>query len=361
MNEAEKPVQLLLKRYKQLIGQDISDYSQELLEQTRLGYGQFSHDALEAYCSILGRGGKRLRGALAMNVYAMCGGQDQKIAVKAARAVEMIHAYLLLVDDIADRSTLRRGGPTAHIMMQKYHAQHQLTGEVEHFGRAISMTAALLGAHLAELQLDSLDVGSDAKLAAMRSLHGNLVHTIHGQLQDIYNEVAPNITEDDAMRVAKLKTAYYSFINPMEVGALLAGADEASLTVLNKFGLHAGLAFQLADDITGLYGTTTDTGKSAMDDIKEGKMTMLVIKALNAATEPEKHHLKMSLGDQDLTEAGFKKCLEIIKSTGALEAVESLARAHIAEAVKALDNAPSNWNVEQVDFLRQLAESIIEQ
>lgn len=347
------------KQYKQLIDQDLSDYSLKLLEQTKAEYGVFSHDALEAYCSVLGRGGKRLRGTLVMSTYQMCGGQDQQLALVAARSVEMIHAYLLLIDDIADRSDLRRGGPSAHMLLQQYHDKHKLAGDAAHFGQAMAMTVALLGIHLAELEIDSLDIPVDTKLAVMRSLHKNLVHTIHGQLQDVYNEVALNVTERDAERVAELKTAYYTFVNPMEIGALLAGVDAESLAVLKNFGMHAGLAFQLADDIKGLFGAAAETGKLAMDDIKEGKMTILMIKALQAASEPERQHLKVSLGNQNLTEPEFKECLEIIESTGALADVQSLAHNHIAEATKVLDSSPSTWNVAQINFLRYLSNGII--
>jgi geranylgeranyl diphosphate synthase type I len=357
----EKPVQQLLRHYKQLIDQDIKIYSQDLLAQTKLEYGEFSHDALETYCSILERGGKRLRGALVISTYEMCGGQNQQVALRAARVVETIHTYLLLIDDIADRSTLRRGGPTAHVMLQQYHARHNLTGDAEHFGRSETMTVAMLGVNLAELQLDLLDVPPEIRRDVMRSLHTNLIQTIHGQLQDIYNEVASDITEQDATRVARLKTAYYSFINPMEVGALLAGANEDSLATIRSFGLHAGLAFQLADDITGLFGTEADTGKLAMDDIKEGKMTMLVIKALQVATKADQQHLKAALGNQNLAEPDFRSCLEIIESTGALDTVKSLARHHITEALSALDNSPTSWSTDRLFFLRHLAESIVEQ
>ncbi|HWZ66106.1 MAG TPA: polyprenyl synthetase family protein [Patescibacteria group bacterium] len=349
-----------LKDYKKLIDQDLSDYSLALLEQTKVEYGIFARDALEVYCSVLGRGGKRLRGALVMSTYEMFGGKDQQSALVAARAIEMIHAYLLLIDDIADRSDLRRGGPTAHVLFKQYHDENQLAGDTNHFGQSMAMTVAMLGAHLAELEIDSIEVPSDTKLAIIRSLHSNLIKTIHGQLQDIYNEVAPDITGGDAERVATLKTAYYSFVNPMEIGALLAGAGEASLAVLRDFGMHAGLAFQLMDDVKGLFDTEAETGKLAMDDIKEGKMTIIMIKTLQAASESERQHLKASLGNQNLTESDFKKCLEIIKSAGALDNVKKLAHNHIIKAIRVLDNSPSTWKVAQVEFLRYLARSIVE-
>ena len=348
----KQPIQL--DQYRQLIDKEIETYSAQLLADVAKTYGPHSQAATQAFTSILARGGKRLRGALVIAAYQMLGGSDLAMATKVARIVEMVQAYLLMTDDIADRSDVRRGGPSAHRYMENYHGQEGFRGDAGHFGVSIAMMSALANIHQAELDLDELQLPDDVKLKLLKSLHLNLIHTLHGQIQDIFIEAVPSPTEADVMQVIKFKTAYYTLINPLEIGALLAGAESTDIQLLQEYGLKAGVAFQLADDVLGVFGEADQSGKSPLDDIKEGKATLLAVRALAKASPAGQQQLRHCLGNPNLTMDDLQQCRDIMTESGALAYVKQMAADHVKDALNDLDRAPKHWNAEQVNFLREL-------
>lgn len=353
-------LQQQLTNYKRQLDQTIDAYSKQLLVECEQQFTSYSRDVVAAFCTILRRGGKRLRGALVMNAYDMTGGTDQALSLKAAQAIEMVHAYLLIIDDISDRSLLRRGGPTAHIMLAEQHRQMRLRGSSDHFGIAQAINAALFGSHLAQLELTKLPVSDSVKLEAVHDLNRILITTLHGQMNDIFNEAVQDVGETMVGQTLTWKTAYYTFQNPLQLGATLAGADLASASVLEEYSKHLGLAFQIADDILGTFGSSFESGKSAQDDIKEGKVTLLVSRALERASPQQKQELLSALGNQRLTPLEQEACRRIIEDTGALDYARQLAKQHAAKAVAALDSAPRTWSKTGVAFLRELAAFVVQ-
>jgi geranylgeranyl diphosphate synthase type I len=349
-----------LKAYKDLIDKDIAEYSKTLLNNTEDEYGTYSRETLESFVAILGRGGKRLRGALTMAGYEMLGGTNRRMIIQAARAVEMIHAYVLMIDDVADRSDMRRGGPSAHKIMQEYHHKNHLKSDNAHFGESMAAQAALIGGYLAELIIDDLDIPAETKLAVLKNLHGNLVRTGHGQLRDILNETLPEVTEDDALWTAKYKTAYYTVINPLEMGGILADATKDGLMILREYGTYAGIGFQITDDIIGIFGDSAATGKSSLDDLKEGKITVLMTKALQTADNVQRQQLLAMLGNVHTNDEDLKKCQQILVDTHALEYTNQKAKILATKAREVLAHAPSVWSSELVEFLDHLTEVFVE-
>ena len=354
VNQPEK-----LDEYRKLIDKEISSYSARLERNVKIEYGEYSRISATSFTSILSRGGKRLRGALVLTAHDMLRGRDQSVAIKVARIVEMMHAYLLMTDDIADRSRVRRGGPAAHMLISDYHAQNHLRGDSAHFGVSIAMMSALANAHQAELDIDKLPLGEEARQQIMTSLHANLVHTLHGQIQDIFIESIDRPPEADALQVVKLKTAYYTFVNPLEIGALLAGASKQDIRILKEYGLKAGIAFQLVDDIMGVFSDIEQSGKSPLDDIREGKATILMIRALEKGTHSQQQYLRHALGNPALTNDDLTECRHIIKDTGALEYTQQMAIDNTQEALKKLERVPKHWQLEQVELLRELMRYIV--
>lgn len=348
-----------LKRYKELIDKDIADYSEQLLSKTEQEYGSYSKETLEAFTSILARGGKRLRGVLTMTSYEMLGGSDQQMILQAARAIEMIHAYVLMLDDIADRSPMRRGGHSAHMIMSDYHDQKSLKGEKNHFGESMATQAALIGGYLAEQIIDDLNVSDKVKLAVLKNLHQNLIHTGHGQLRDILNETLPMVYEEDALWTATYKTAYYTVINPLETGAILANASEKDLITLREFGLPAGIGFQIADDILGIFGDDNSTGKSCLDDLKEGKITLLITRALKEGNEEQRRTLQEMLGNPQVSERDLVVCRKILKDTEAYDYADKKAADLAVQAKKMLAQANAKWDKENIQFLDYLVNLFI--
>lgn len=343
-----------LAAYKHLIDEDIKTYSDHIRTTTLKQYGASARLVTDAYLDILARGGKRIRGALVCLGYEMSGGTNKAMIIQVARAVEMIHAYLLIMDDIQDRSLSRRGGPTVPVMLAEYHKKNNLAGDADHFGIAMSLNAMGIGNHAAQMILANIDAPENLRLNVISILNRTIIVTAHGQTNDIMNEVVANVDERDVERVLEWKTAHYTFLNPLHMGMVLAGADCHATDAITDYSIHAGKAFQITDDILGVFGSEFDSGKSPMDDIKEGKRTILSMNALDNSSDGNKNFLLQMLGNHNLTPAEFERCKTIIIDSGALEHAQKLARHHIELALSSLNKEANRWDESGVQFLRGL-------
>ena len=348
-----------LAAYKRLLDDDIAVFSKAIQKSTLQYYGAHSRLATDAYLSILSRGGKRIRGALTMLGYEMSGGTDAKMILQAARVIEMTHAYILIIDDIQDRSLIRRGGPTAHVQLAEYHRKQQLAGDAEHFGMSLALDAALSGSHSAQMILANLDADEDLRLKVISIVNRTMMVTAHGQTNDIMNEVVAHVSQADVDRVLEWKTAHYTFLNPLHVGMVLAGAECDATDAITAYATHAGKAFQITDDILGVFGTEFESGKSPQDDIREGKRTSLTVYALEHAPASDKHFLIQLLGNPKLKPAEFVRCKTILQTCGALEYAQSQAQKHATAALSALDKEQNRWTPEGVQFLRGLTNYLL--
>ncbi len=344
-----------LAEYKRVIDADIATYSKQLERQTLQHFGANARLEIDSFLSILERGGKRIRGALTMLSYEMCGGTDKQMITEAARALEMLHAYILIIDDVQDHSGIRRSGPTAHVLLGNYHRRHELANDSDHFGVSIAINAALSGAHAAQQVLTQVKANPEVKLKAIETINNTMVVTAHGQTNDIINEVVAEVTRQDIERVLEWKTAHYTFLNPLTVGMILAGADDSSIKAITDYAMHAGKAFQVTDDILGTFGSEFESGKSPMDDIREGKRTLIIAHALENTNDDNKNFLVQMLGNAHLTPVEFERCKDILIESGALEYAQQYAKKHVAQAITSLENHPSDWNESGVQFLRGLA------
>lgn len=344
-----------LANYKLAIDTDIASYSEQVKHSTLPQYGANARISTDAFLDFLQSGGKRIRGSLVLVGYQMLGGHDQKMAMQAARAIEMLNTYILIIDDIQDRSESRRGGPTVHVSLADYHQKHHLGGDAAHFGVSIALNAALTGAHAAQMLLANLPVDESLRIKVMSIVNRTMVVTAHGQTSDIMNEVSDQVTNEDIDRVLEWKTAHYTFLNPLHVGMVLAGADCGATDAITDYAMHAGRAFQISDDILGIFSSEMESGKSPMDDIREGKQTLLTSYALEHASQADQNFLIQMLGKSDLSPVEFKRCQDILISSGALANAQKQARQHVIAAERCLDGLPQDWDKQSLDFLRGLA------
>ncbi len=344
-----------LGKYKKAIDAEIAAYANETRKSTLQNFGVQSRLALDAYLDVLERGGKRIRGALTCLGYEMVGGQDHKMIVQAAAAIEMIHAYVLVIDDINDRSPVRRGGPTAHESLAAHHKKKAWADDSQHFGESIAMNAALMANHAAHMKLANLEVDAELRVKAISVLNYAMVTTGHGQVHDIFNEVVGQVREDEVERVEEWKTAHYSFLNPLTFGMCLAGVGCGPTDAIREYSLQAGRAFQITDDILGTLGQEFESGKSPFDDIREGKRTVLTVYALKHANQADKNFLLQMLGNTNLTAAEFGRCKEILEESGALDYAKKRAQDHIDRALKSLAEQQNYWSPKGTQFLRGLA------
>ncbi len=343
------PAIQVLAAHKKAIDADIAAYTQHLEATTASKYGKGSQLALNAYCDILSRGGKRLRGALVIEGYKMCGGTNEAMILQAARAIEMIHAYLLVIDDIQDRSVLRRGGPSAHMMLKK-------VVKDQHLAETLATNAALLGCHAAMMILANLDTEPLLRSNVLSILNRTLTVTYHGQTNDSNNESRSDVSEQDVYNVQEWKTATYTILNPIHVGMVLAGADCHATDGVTPYAMAAGQAFQIIDDVIGTFGKPTEIGKGNMGDICEGKKTLMVVYALGHAQAADKKFLLKSLGNRQLTAKDFERCEQVLIDSGAKKYAQTKAQEYVNLATQSIDNNKQHWSVEGTAFLAGLAQ-----
>jgi geranylgeranyl diphosphate synthase, type I len=349
-----------LGRYQTAIDMDIAEYCRVTEAEVANEFGEYPLESVKLFTSLLSRGGKRLRGALVMHSYYMFGGTDEKVALKAARVLEMLQTYMLMMDDIQDRSDMRRGGPAAHILMRDYHAAHHFAADSDHFGVSIALCALGFGFHSAMVQLADIDVSADLIVKAMKSANQNYAITGHGQVLDIFNEVVRSVEEKTIYNVLEWKSAYYTFVSPLHFGAILAGVSNGRLDILKDYGLRAGKVFQITDDIIGIFSDEAEAGKSPMDDIKEGKRTILSTKALASTSGEDKDFFVSMLGNQYITEDDFDRCREIVRSCGALDYAGQCAQNEAESARSVLQVGLGDVSKEHIDFLYDILDYMIE-
>lgn len=321
-------------------------------------------------------GGKRLRGAFVYYGYMMHGGKNVKEIMKAAAFVELIHNYILVIDDIQDSADLRHGKLTLHKRYEEYYKQlilpirkrrlkrhlddYEYEGDPEHFGVSIGLMGGLVLAHYAQLLFLKTKFDHRLKTKALEKLNRTIVDTAYGQTVDIYGEKVGDVDEAYVLNVHKYKTGKYTYENPLHIGAILAGANDEDLKALSEYAIPGGIAFQIQDDILGMFGDEEKMGKSAASDLKEGKWTLLIVKALENANQKQKRVLLKALGNKNLTLEDHEAVKKIIVDTGSLQYSKDIALKYVMKAKKALDkNKKPHWNKEGVDFLEGIAEYMI--
>lgn len=348
-----------MKQYKALLDADIAAYCKQIEKSTLQNFGAYPRLSIDAYISILIRGGKRIRGSLTMLGFEMSGGQDTAMILQAARAVEMMQAYILIVDDFQDRSETRRGGPSAHKLLADYHRRKRWASDSEHFGESIAINSALAGNHAAQMILANLNADTELRLNTISILNRTMLTTAHGQTSDIMNEVVGEVSEADVDRVLEWKTAHYTILNPLHMGMVLAGADCHSTDAITDYAMHTGRAFQITDDILGTFGQEFESGKSPLDDMREGKRTLLTVYALKHSTNGNKNFLLQMLGNHTLTPEQFNRCKDIIIESGALKHAQEAAHHHVQAALTSLETQQNHWDPEGIQFLRGLAHYLL--
>ena len=313
------------------------------LDQQRaalLGTGAELLPGLEALEELLAAG-KRLRPAFCYWGWRGAGGEDGQAIMAAAAALELLHASALVHDDVMDGSDTRRGRPSLHRLFAMGHAEQRWRGSPESFG----LGAAILMGDLLLAWTDGMYHASGLPATALRRGQAvlDLMRTemIAGQYLDLLGQAAGNETVDGALRVAEYKTARYTIERPLHLGAALAGSPQGPVpAAFSAYGLPLGVAFQLRDDILGVFGDPAETGKPAGDDVREGKRTVLLAIARARAGAAQARVIDQRLGDPQLDEAGAAEVRTVITDTGALAACEAMIGERVAEAVAALGQAP---------------------
>lgn len=270
-------------------------------------------DVASALRDYLLRGGKRLRGALVLLGHEAAGGK-RDAALDASIGVELLHAYLLVHDDFMDQDDVRRGGPTLH---------RALGGD--HLGASL----AILCGDLCESW--AYQLFGAASLLAARTVE----QVILGQMADLRAPRGRELGAEEILEVQRAKTGTYTFELPLHLGATLAGGATALLEALSAYARPLGVAFQIADDLLGTFGSPEQTGKPNASDLREGKRTLLVARALQSATPGDAALLRAGLGNPD---ADVEELRGILRRCGAEASARADAERLCDQALRALES-----------------------
>jgi geranylgeranyl diphosphate synthase type I len=266
-------------------------------------------------------GGKRLRPAFAYWGWRGAGGEDSDAAMAAAASLELLHACALVHDDVMDGSDTRRGQPAVHRRFAAMHRTERWHGDPDAFGHAAAILLGDMCLVWADLMLHTSGLPADALERGQHVFDTMRVELMAGQYLDVLEQARGSGTVERALRVARYKSAKYTIERPLHLGAALAGGDEDLGAAYTAYGVPLGEAFQLRDDVLGVFGDPSQTGKPAGDDLREGKSTVLVASALERATPGQTAAVHRLLGDPRLDGRESRRSARSSSDTGALDTV----------------------------------------
>ena len=310
------------------------------------------------------RGGKRIRGVLVRLGYklarAMAGAKLDHLEggeeiVKVAAAFEILHASILIHDDVIDQSPLRRGKKTLYMALRPE------DGRVgaDHYGISQAIGLADIGLFLAVKIIADTNFPLEQKSQALSFFAQTVINTGLGEVLDVeIPHLGGERREEDVVTIHKLKTAYYTISAPLKLGAILSGARLDFLHQLDQFGESLGIAFQIQDDILGVFGDEKQLGKSVTSDVEEGKNTLLITYALEKANSKQKQILNNLYGKNNLTPAEFNQIKQIFVSGGALDYSKKQALSYVTKAKKIIPSITKD--VKMSIILSQMADYLVE-
>jgi geranylgeranyl diphosphate synthase type I len=311
----------------------------------------------------LAEGGKRLRALLAYWGWRGAGGSETAPeAVRAGVALELFQAAALIHDDIIDRSDTRRGKPSVHRRFESEHRSRGWALAADRYGLASALLAGDLCLSLSEEAFASIGPQAGYGGEARRIFNTMRTEVMAGQYLDVLEEVAgpsrpAGTAVDRALQILRFKSAKYSTVHPLCLGGALAGGGPDLVRSYAGFALPLGEAFQIRDDVLGVFGDPAATGKPAGDDLREGKRTVLIAHTLNNCSESERRYLQEQLGSPSMTGSTVEELRALIIRSGALAAAERM----IEELTATVDERLAGLAVspEVAGALRALADAAV--
>jgi geranylgeranyl diphosphate synthase type I len=345
----------LLEKYKKRFEPFLARYFKAKIKQTSKT-DALAEEVVRMIADFTLAAGKRIRPALVYYGYLAAGGREAENIIEASMGIELAHTFLLIHDDIIDKDARRHGVPTLHERYKKIGRRLNFKKDPVHFGNAMAMLAGDMANAMAnEIFFNSLF--SPEVIVRTLDKFQKIVYTIvPGEMLDLVLETRGWATEAEVLRMYEGKTASYSFEGPLHLGSLLAGNGEGNmLKDFSAYSYPVGKAFQIRDDIIGLYGNEKKIGKPVGSDVIEGKETLLAVKAREIGNRSQRAAIKKYLGKKDLKKGELEEFRTAVRESGALAYVEKLAEDFVREALAVLDGMDIK-NSEAEVFLRGMAE-----
>ena len=349
-------IEIELKAFKDKLDPKISAYFDRVIAEAEKE-DAFVTDALRYSRSIILAGGKRLRAAFMYYGYIGVGGKDELAILDASMSIELIHSFLLVHDDIIDQDDTRHGVETLHKHYRDIGQVLFSKRDTKHFGDSIALVIGdMLGAFGNDIIFSS-KFPLEQKFRALSKLQSIVSYTVIGQVRDVYIEYMSNASEEEILSMYKNKTAKYTIEGPLHLGALLGGAPDDILIGFSDYAIPLGIAFQIQDDILGIFGDEKRLGKPIGSDIAEGKITLLVSRVLRDGTVGQKKRMReiLSLGE-NLREDDIREFRTIIHESGAFVSTKELADRYIEEGKQSLVKMQGRIDTRTYNFFLSVAD-----
>lgn len=296
--------------------------------------------------------GKRVRGALITLGYEIAGGKEKKAILDASLFIELFHTGLLIHDDLMDQDALRRGLPTIHKEFEKIAKKIGIRSDSAHFGESMAISAADLAFFLSWEKLMGANFPPGRIIKAGEIFTSYAVRVTYGQALDISTQLEAE--EDEVLHTYMLKTAEYSGSLPLLLGATLAGLkDVKRMKALEEYGRSLGWAFQIQDDLLGMFGRKEEFGKPIGSDLQEGKMTLLMLHLKKKGDKRQRAFQSKILGKRDITKPEIEKMQTILKKSGSYQHVTNRGWEYVERGRKLIPAVTKDKK------LRKILESLI--
>ncbi len=356
IQQASKRAQKHLQWYKNYLDPFLNSFLDEKLAEASKIHPE-STVLVEEIRRFVAAGGKRVRPAFAYAAYISSGGRSLEAILYGSASLELLHAFALIHDDIIDNSDLRRGKPSVHKVFEDFHKKRGLKGDGKNFGLSSAILAGDLAITFADELLNTAPFPAERIRRAKRYYDLMKKQVIYGQYLDVLVPLKKEVTEKDVLTILEYKTAKYTVERPLHIGAALAGAEEDYFKIFSSYGIPLGQSFQMQDDIMGTFSSAEKIGKPVDSDIKEGKQTMLVVKAYEFSKKEERKFLDNVMGNNKASDKDIEGVREIIRNSGALTYCQELSNILIKRAKKSIEKA--RFEEEGKKFLLEAADYLL--
>lgn len=275
----------------------------------------------------------------------LCGAAPNDAALRASASLELLHAFALLQDDVMDDSDQRRGRPAAHIQFAQWHQKRGLSGSAQRFGESAAIVLGDLCMIWAEQMLRESGIEFHLLQQAWPRYDAMRTELAMGQLADLTNDVRDRPPLAAVLDIARRKSGNYTVRRPLEIGAAMAGCADHTTVALGRYGAAIGEAFQLRDDMLGVFGSPEVTGKPSGGDLRQRKATSVAVIAHELADPPTRRQLTALMHSDDLDDHALKRWQDLIVATGAVQCIEDMIRERVAAAKNCLERMSLDGSV----------------
>jgi geranylgeranyl diphosphate synthase, type I len=348
----------LLKSYKKELDLLLKKYFKEKIKRASRSH-PLAEEAVKMIADFTLANGKRIRPAIVYYSYLAAGERADEKIIETSMCIELTHSFLLIHDDIIDRDKKRHGVSTIHERYRNIGRKMAPEKDDVHFGNSMAMLTGDMTEAMANEILFKSSFSPDIIIRALNKLQEIVYNIVPGEMLDVIMEMRGQSSEKEVLEMYEGKTSSYSFEGPLHLGLVLAGIqNEQIFKSYSCYAMSLGKAFQIRDDILGIFGDEKKLGKPVGSDIIEGKQTLLVIKALELGNKKQRETIKKYLGKKDLKENELEEFRKIMRKSGSLDYCQKLAEKFVSKALEVLSGIDIK-NEEARVFFQGIAEYMI--